>query len=345
MLKRVTNGVAEDGWGNTRQPLGDAIDAPARYRLFKKTIINHELAHHSFILIIYYFYYLSLITHHLPMELPTLCFDSVVNLLDKQNPHPRDKRITFYDEGHIYDVDGRRDFVSCTTFIHTFYKEFDADYVIQRLMSNHTRWSKSVYYGQTADEIKTLWKNKGELASHKGTILHACIEYFYNNCVDAFPYDIPPEYTTDFHNFHQKVVCSNGYTPYRTEWCVFDEEHELAGSIDMLFQVDKDDPDGLLIYDWKRSCKLREKTNRFQNMLHPIDHLPDTNYWHYVMQLNIYRHILETKYNKKILGMYLVGIHPDLSGFQQEKVPFLHTETEALFAERKKHLHPTPTLT
>ena len=65
MLKRVTNGVAEDGWGNTRQPLGDAIDAPVRYRLFKKTIINHELAHHSFILIIYYFYYLSLITYHL----------------------------------------------------------------------------------------------------------------------------------------------------------------------------------------------------------------------------------------------------------------------------------------
>ena len=96
--------------------------------------------------------------------------------------------------------------------------------------------------------------------------------------------------------------------------------------------------DTLMIYDWKRSCKLKEKTNPFRNMLSPLDHLPDTNYWHYAMQLNIYRHILETKYGKTIVGMYLVGIHPDLTGFQQEKVPFLKVETDAVFAHRKSQL-------
>ena len=274
------------------------------------------------------------------MELSKLCFDSLDNILDKQNPHPRDKRITFYEEDHIYDIDGRRDYISCTTFIHQFYEEFDADSVIQRMMSNPVKWETSKYNGMTAQEIKDSWKSKGDLASNNGTILHACIEYFYNNCVDRFPYDIPIEYTTYFQHFHQKVVCAKGYIPYRTEWCVFDSDHELAGSIDMLFQVDKETPDKLLIYDWKRSCKLNETSNPFRNMLSPLDHLPDTNYWHYAMQLNIYRHILETKYNKTIVGMYLVGIHPDLSGFQQKKVPLLKAETKAVFAHRKLQLQP-----
>ena len=272
------------------------------------------------------------------MELPKLCFDNLQPLLDETNKHPRDTRITFYEEDHIYDVDGRQDFVSCTTFVHQFFDDFDADAVIQRMMSNPVKWASSKYNGMTAQEVKDSWKTKGEVASHKGTLLHACIEYFYNDCVEHFPYDIPPEYSSYFKHFHQKVVIANGYVPYRTEWCVFDEEHQLAGSIDMIFQRDKDHPDELLIYDWKRSCKLKTKTNPFQNMRPPLDHLPDTSYWHYAMQLNIYRHILETKYNKTIVGMYLVGIHPDLSGFQQEKVPFLKTETESIFEHRKTQL-------
>lgn len=269
------------------------------------------------------------------MSLPKLCFDSLDPKLDKCNAHSRDKRITFYEENHIYNVDGREDFVSCTTFIHQFFEEFDADAVIRRMMSNTSKWSTSKYYGMTSDEIKEQWSSKGELASHNGTLMHACIEYFFNDCIDKFPYDIPSEYIRDFPRFLEKVVHPKGYIPFRTEWCVFDEDHELAGSIDMTFQVNANDSNTLVIYDWKRSCKLNEKTNRFRNMLKPLNHLPDTNYWHYAMQLNIYRHILETKYGKTIVGMYLVGIHPDLDGFQQEKVPLLQTETQEIFALRK----------
>ena len=40
-------------------------------------------------------------------------------------------------------------------------------------------------------------------------------------------------------------------------------------------------------------------------MLEPLSHLPDTNYFHYALQLNIYRHILETEYDMRVDGMYL----------------------------------------
>lgn len=258
--------------------------------------------------------------------------------LAEKNPHSRDKRIQFFDVGHIYDVDGNRDFMSCTTFVHQFYKAFDADAIIAKMMANPVKWKNSKYYGQTPEEIKALWTYKGDYASHHGTILHGCIEYFYNDCLADFPYDVPHLFYTQFKEFHNRIVVEKGYTPYRTEWTVFDKEHEFAGSIDMLFQPDPQDPDTLYIYDWKRSAKLNQKDNRFQNMLTPLDHLPDTSYWHYCMQLNIYRHILETQYDKTIKGMYLVGMHPDMDGFQQEKVPLLEMETKNVFAARKAML-------
>lgn len=256
--------------------------------------------------------------------------------LARTAPHPRDTHIEFFDVGHIYDVKGNRDFMSCTTFVHSFFDEFDADSIIVKMMARAEKWKVSKYYGMTPEEIKDSWTYKGNHASHHGTLLHGCIEYFYNDCLQDFPYDVPELFHTQFKDFHSTVVLGKGYIPYRTEWTVYDEEHELAGSIDMLFQPDKNDPDTLVIYDWKRSAKLSQKTNRFQSMRVPLEHLPDTSYWHYCMQLNIYRHILETQYGKTIAGMYLVGMHPEMDGFQQEKVPLLQTETEEVFALRKE---------
>ena len=266
------------------------------------------------------------------LNLPKLNFPEIDGLNIK-NQHERDKRIKFYDEGHIYDVDGRRDFVSCTTFVHQFYKEFDPDFIIDRMMRNKEKFNRGPYSGMTKEEIKKKWSDKGTLASRLGTILHASIEFFYNDCLTSFPYQIPPEFDSQFKKFQEEIVIKKGYQPFRTEWFIFDEEHELAGSVDMTYKLK--DSDELVIYDWKRSCKLSQKTNNFQTMLSPLDHLPDTSFWHYVTQLNIYRHILETKYGKTIVGMFLVGIHPDLPDYQLEEVPEMREDTEKLFKIRK----------
>lgn len=69
----------------------------------------------------------------------------------------------------------------------------------------------------------------------------------------------------------------------------------------MIFQLDPEDDTNLVIYDWKRSPKLSICDNKYQNMLPPLQHLPDTSYWHYCIKLNIYRYILETKYEKTLL--------------------------------------------
>ena len=65
-------------------------------------------------------------------------------------------------------------------------------------------------------------------------------------------------------------------------------------------------------YDWKR-CKSVEKFVSYnQFALGPVSHLPDTNFWHYSIQLNTYKLIIERNYGYTIKGMYLVCIHPEL---------------------------------
>lgn len=249
--------------------------------------------------------------------------------LQKQHPHPNDARIRFEEGPHLYYIDEVNENTSVTTLVHSFFQEFDADKVIKK-MRKSSRWQNSPYYGMTDEEIKQIWEDRKIEASEAGTKMHYDIELFYNNII---PENDSLEWKY-FQQFHQTQVLTKGLIPYRTEWVVFDLEYQLAGSIDMIFQVDKNDPDTLMIYDWKR-CKKIEKTNSFQCGKPPIEHLPDSNYWHYALQLNMYRYILEKNYGKKITGLYLVCLHPLQKNYQQISVPFLDDEVQDILAIRK----------
>ncbi len=111
---------------------------------------------------------------------------------------------------------------------------------------------------------------------------------------------------------------------------VYYEELKLSGSIDMVFE----NPDGTLqIYDWKRCEEIKHEASFGQYSKTPcISHLPDTNFWHYALQLNVYKTILEHKYGKTVTGLYLVCMHPNnkYKTYQRIQVPVLEKEMEEL---------------
>jgi ATP-dependent exoDNAse (exonuclease V) beta subunit len=125
-----------------------------------------------------------------------------------------------------------------------------------------------------------------------------------------------------------------GFVPYRTEWLVFKESIKLAGSIDMLYKK----PDGTYtIYDWKRAKEIKF-TNTFQNMSPPLENLPDTNYWHYSLQLNIYRKILEELYGIVISEMALVVLHPNNPSYKVIMLNRMDAEVDAMFEDRLRKI-------
>lgn len=224
-------------------------------------------------------------------------------MLSKKNSNERDNNITFDEGPHIYTINGDSSFTSVTTWVHKHFEKFDSDKIIRNMMRSKN-WTNSKYFGKTANQIKNEWeKNKNE-AANAGTKMHYDIECFYNDCYDDTNTSIEFSY---FKNFQKDI--GSTMKPYRTEWMVYHEDYKLAGSIDMVFE----NPDGTLqIYDWKR-CKEIKKINAWDkySTTPEIDFIPDTNYWHYSLQLNTYKKILEEKYGKKVTNMYLVCLHPE----------------------------------
>ena len=270
--------------------------------------------------------------------------------LARQNPHERDQHIHFDEGPHKYTIEGvpgithETEFTSVTTWVHKHFEHFDAKKIIAAMMRNQKKWNDPIanakYYGKTAEEIEEMWTAAGREAATKGTEMHYKIECFYNT-----PAPAPAPATTEFKYF---LKFNDEYKsilkPYRTEWTVFHEEARIAGSIDMVYEVIEQPAidttadttaTPLAIYDWKR-CREITKTNRGNKFAtHPaIEHLPDTNYWHYALQLNIYKYILQTKYGKTITDLYLIVLHPEAQNYQRIKLPDLQTEVSALFEER-----------
>lgn len=244
--------------------------------------------------------------------------------LEELNSHERDSRISFDEEPHIYYVDGIPYDISVTGFIKEFTHEFNEDEVINKYYNKWQSNKNHKYYNLSMKQIKNLWKKNREEASSLGSILHKDIELFYNG-IDIINHS--KEFAL-FLNFFNKT---KKYVAYRTEWQVFDEEYQLAGSIDMCF-IDKNDE--IMIIDWKRSKEIRKETDFSRKMKNPISHIEDTNYWHYALQLNLYKYILEKNYGKYISFMYVVKLHPNQIDFESFHIPDLTSELECLLNER-----------
>jgi hypothetical protein len=266
------------------------------------------------------------------------------HVLSKRNHHLRDDNIQFFEEGHKYVILSEPDvkYTSVTTWNHNHFPKFDADNIIATMMKSKG-WKKGHrYWGLSAVQIKDLWNSNKEAVAGAGTDLHYEIECFMNDnrfihvyhhkdlyqIYDSDNYD-SDNYDSDnkdksiewsyFINFVRDFP---DLKPYRTEWLIYHEDVKISGSIDMVYE----NHDGTLsIYDWKR-CKNITRVN---------------NFWHYALQLNTYKVILQEKYNKIVKDLFLVRLHPDAEEKNYELiiVPDLTAEVNDLFAERKKEIN------
>jgi len=197
-------------------------------------------------------------------------------------------------------------YTSVTTLVHRCFQEFDADLILKRMKI----LPGSKYYGMTKEEIKQLWQANAVDAQCKGTLMHSIIERYYKKESITEEETQLPEivYFMEFTKKFQLI-------PYGIELCIFSKTIKLAGTIDFVAQ----NTDGTLdIYDWKRSNHI-ELNNPYNKYSHVVAHIPDTNFWHYTLQLNLYKYLLETEYDKKVNKMFLVSFHPsNMSYFKYE---------------------------
>jgi ATP-dependent exoDNAse (exonuclease V) beta subunit len=276
------------------------------------------------------------------------------NVLSIRNSHPRDKNIQFFEEGHKYVILSEPDvkYTSVTTWNHSHFPKFEADSIIDNMMKSKGWKEGHKYWGLTPEQIKSQWNNNRDSVAGAGTDLHYEIECFNNDKRFKFIYtnkELYEIYWCDNALAHESKAIEWRYfinfvrdnpdlKPYRTEWTVYHDDVKISGSIDMIYE----NPDGTLsIYDWKRA-KLITRINNFNKFaISPeICHLPDSNFWHYALQLNTYKAIIEQKYGKVVKDLFLVRLHPDAEekNYELIKLPDLSREIKDLFMERKNNL-------
>jgi len=272
-------------------------------------------------------------------------------MLEIVNAHPRDKRIKFEEGPHLYYIDGKKVDISVTTWIHSHFGHFNPEKVwkenIEPKLKDPDCDPSYKYYGMTKEQVLESWRKNGSEASSKGTKMHMNIEHYWNG-LEVVNESVEYEY-------FKKFVADYPYLkPYRTEWVVYSEVLRISGSIDMVFLAPSDDGSGeeaLEIYDWKRTKEFERfggSERRYRKFAKTpcISHIPDSNYWHYTIQLNLYKFILEKEYGKKIQRLVLVRMHPESEGYDRVEVPVLEDEMVDLIQFRRKQigLEPDPTL-
>ena len=254
-----------------------------------------------------------------------------VTQLQDRHPFPREDRVVFHEHDHSYFVDGVRVPRSVTSLLHAYATPFEPARALACMKRRDWDVKREAMEQQgmrTSDEdIMARWRRNGEVQSKRGTLLHYHAECLLNGVEVNEPQS--PEFV-QVRTLYRAFLL-RGMTPHRTELCVFHCGLRVAGQIDALFL----DPDcKLVIVDWKRVRNIR--TEGFDPLRYPLDHLPDTNFWMYSMQLNLYRYIIQTEYGLAVSCMYLAIVHPELPCPRLMEVPPLDAEISELHAYERE---------
>lgn len=236
--------------------------------------------------------------------------------------YEQDKYIDFEPEGHIYTYKGQTRLLPVSSLIAHFFEPFDAQAVARR------QWER---YRIPVEESLTKWERIGCMASEVGTFMHEQTEhYFQKGFFDT-------EYTFRFHGEEEQVSITKEkqhflhfvedfkISPYRQEWPVYDTDLNIAGTIDLICRNEEDG--SFTIFDWKRSGKVVNPQGQpivegFNGKMSINGiHLPDTSFYHYCIQQNLYRYMLEAHYGIRVRAMNLVVLCPDYPTYYVAQVP------------------------
>ncbi len=219
------------------------------------------------------------------------------------------KGVSFDEPSHTYYYKNRT-MTSVTTAVSNCFPRFDRGGNISIELAKKK--------GITVKELKAQWKAKAEL----GTEVHSWCEYFVNGCAttpevyssEALKYaEIVPEFVKGVFDLSNVLYA---------EFPVYNGKFSVAGTCDLLVY----DPieDCIDIYDWKTNDTIYSPGVKFGK--YGFDRLcgvPDTNYWHYALQLSVYKYIL-TQYGFKVGKLRLLHITPESQ--QVIDLPYLSDE-------------------
>lgn len=282
--------------------------------------------------------------------------------IDKEN-----SEVAFCEETHKYWVkNSNDDLISVTTLIEKFGQPFDKEFwsktkALQELLGEQFNEVKLDIYKtkkipktllkkyniqekQLIDkqlEILKKWEQTNKEACERGTKIHKEREL---SCLDNAT------------SFVQQYSHGGSFIPITTNAIIQDKDAvypeillhyisndgklKVAGQADLVMVEDNI----VYIHDYKTNKEIKlhsymdPATKQRQMMRYPLNHLEDTNYWHYAMQLSTYAWMIQKANPEfKIGKLRLIHYSHDDKETVYE-VPYLKGEVEVMLQEYKRQL-------
>lgn len=203
--------------------------------------------------------------------------------------HPnKNISITFTEDDHKYIDSNQKQYISVTTIIGEAFEKFNSVKIAKQCC---------VKKGKPWEVLVKEWEELGKAATKLGTRVHENCEYQING-------EIEKMHTASSENIYEQILFNLAYkevnklltnkkiVKLETEKLIFSPTLKIAGSIDLFVTY----IDGSYhIFDWKILSKGLSMIgfNNKCGILNATKKIPDSNYWHYALQLQIYEILLK----------------------------------------------------
>lgn len=210
--------------------------------------------------------------------------------------HNKFKDIVYEDTKHeYYNKRTNTKLISVTQSLKLFEKKFDADYWANK---------KALQEGITKEEMLLKWDELKKVGIDRGNKYHNYIEKRHNKEIFLEPI---PEIEAYFES-HNDI-------PLLSEFVIGNEI--IGGRLDHMALRD----DYLVLKDWKGNKKF-DKESPYK-LINGLEHLPNTEYYKYALQVSLYKYILDIDDIKKLEVVWFNN-----NTFQVFEMPYLYEEVQ-----------------
>lgn len=231
--------------------------------------------------------------------------------MECQNLSPNGK-VLFIEEGHKYyhedDIingvltsfeDSKYAFRSPTGLIAEFYEHFDTIPQAKKYVKRHK-------LSITWEQLVHAWDMLGIIASDEGTVLHGYGESLFNKWPMPRPDLLKATYVDNLYKH-----LTSRLKLAKTELLVYSDVLRLAGQVDLLMKNEDSSKYYILDYKFLREpLEMKSYYNRFTRkykmMTGPFNRLMDTNFFHYSIQMELYRYLMGSVGNKVVAKKLMV---------------------------------------
>lgn len=189
--------------------------------------------------------------------------------------------ITFESSTHTYTDNEQRPYTSITTLVASLFPPFDEQAAAAQV---------SARSGSLEMSIIQQWHEKAKASSEYGTLIHAYAESLILPGPDK-PVMVASSALEKqaFDTVSRAVsMLADTYDFMATELIIFDPLYQIAGTVDILARNRA--TGALAILDWKTCEKITNQS--YVNAFSPLQHVRDSKFNHYALQLSLYAFIL-----------------------------------------------------